>query len=165
VKLAEVCSCAELGNGLHPALPSLSMLHQLTCLSVARCRPASSLKVLSSLISLKSLEISKWPFATNADCLGGLTRLTTLRLLDMHNLSLANHLSSLTDLQQLTVLECGSRTLTSFLWASRTNGLQSLQVLNHPFVFYAWLENSLSWLWLLQLPVAVAYHAFSPAMP
>jgi hypothetical protein len=122
---------AELGDALHPALPSLSALHHLTNLSVSWCRPASSLKVLSSLTSLKSLMISKWPFATNADCLGQLTQLTSLRLCDMYNLALKDHLSSLAALQELTVLECGSKTMTSFLWASRITGLQSLQVFAH----------------------------------
>ena len=121
-------SRAELGDGLHPVLRGLTKLAHLTSLTVAWCRPASSLRVLSALQTLRHLDVSKWPFPTKADALTALTRLTTLRLRDMYGLRLGPLLGSLTDLQHLTLLECGIAPLASLRWASSLHTLRSLQV-------------------------------------
>lgn len=84
--------------------------------------------MLRSLQALRRLDVSKWPFPTNADSLCALKNLTTLRLCDMYGLRLGPLLGGLTDLQHLTLLECGTAPLSSLRWASSLQTLRSLHV-------------------------------------
>ena len=124
--------------GLHPEapkhIPQLSALQHLTHLAVSDVRPATSLNVFARLHSLRSLSVTRWPFPTGIQALGGLTQLTALKLANVRGL-LRNsplHVPSSVQSLELTSDSEAESTVLSMSCVALATTLRSLKVRYHP---------------------------------